>query len=300
MAIPALPQDPQSAGPVIRSQVNLVNLFVTVRDKNKRIATDLKKEDFKLQEDGQDQQIAFFSKEVTLPITMALLLDTSGSEQFMLGAIQDMGGQFMNRVLRKGDEALVMSFDTDVDLLSDFTDDRGQLDRAIRKTRINAPMSSGMAGPVPTSHVTGTAFYDAVYLACNEKLNTEAGRKAIVVVTDAQDEGSKVRVEEAIEAAQRTDTVIHILLVADSRFGGNTGVAKKMTEETGGRMIVANSEKHLAEAFDQISEELRSQYTLGYYPTNTTHDGKFRKIKVDMSNHDLKVLARKGYYAPKS
>jgi VWFA-related protein len=300
MALPALPQDPQSAGPVIRSQVNLVNLFVTVRDKNKRIATDLKKEDFKLQEDGQDQQIAFFSKEVTLPITMALLLDTSGSEQFMLGAIQDMGGQFMNRVLRKGDEALVMSFDTDVDLLSDFTDDRGQLDRAIRKTRINAPMSSGMAGPVPTSHVTGTAFYDAVYLACNEKLNTEAGRKAIVVVTDAQDEGSKVRVEEAIEAAQRTDTVIHILLVADSRFGGNTGVAKKMTEETGGRMIVANSEKHLAEAFDQISEELRSQYTLGYYPTNTTHDGKFRKIKVDMSNHDLKVLARKGYYAPKS
>jgi VWFA-related protein len=92
-----VPQDPQSQGPVIRSQVNLVNLFVTVRDKNKRIVTDLKKEDFKLQEDGQDQQIAFFSKEVTLPITLALLLDTSGSEQFMLGAIQDMGGRFMDR-----------------------------------------------------------------------------------------------------------------------------------------------------------------------------------------------------------
>jgi VWFA-related protein len=301
IALPALPQDPQSQAPVIRSQVNLVNLFVTVRDKNKRIATDLKKEDFKIQEDGQDQQIAFFSKEVTMPITLALLLDTSGSEQFMLGAIQDMGGQFMNRVLRKGDEALVMSFDTDVDLLSDFTDDRGQLDRAIRKTRINAPMSGGLnPGPVPTSHVTGTAFYDAVYLACNEKLNTEAGRKAIVVVTDAQDEGSKVRIEEAIEAAQRTDTVIHILLVADPHYGGNQGAARKMTDETGGRMIVANSEKHLAEAFDQISEELRSQYTLGYYPTNATHDGRFRKIKVEMGNHDLKVLARKGYYAPKS
>ena len=300
LAVPASPQDPQAQGPVIRSQVNLVNVFVTVRDKNKRIVTDLKKENFKLEEDGQDQQIAFFSKEVTMPITMALLLDTSGSEQFMLGAIQDMGGRFMDRVLRKGDEALVMSFDTDVDLLSDFTDDRGQLDRAIRKTRINTPMSGGLnPGPVPTSHVTGTAFYDAVYLACNEKLNTEAGRKAVVVVTDAQDEGSRVREEEAIEAAQRTDTVIHILLVADSRFGGNPGAAKKMTDETGGRMIVANSEKHLAEAFDQISEELRSQYTLGYYPSNTTHDGKFRKIKVDMDNHDLKVLARKGYYAPK-
>jgi VWFA-related protein len=293
LAIPALPQEPVTQGPAIRTQVNLVNLFVTVRDKNKRIATDLKKEDFKIAEDGQDQQIAFFSKEVTLPITLALLLDTSGSEQFMLGAIQDMGGRFLDRVIRKGDEALIMSFDTDVDLLSDFTDDR--------KARINTPSSGGMInpGPVPTSHVTGTALYDAIYLACNEKLTSEAGRKAIVLVTDAQDEGSKVRIEEAIEAAQRTDTVIHLLLVADSRFGGNSGVAHRLTEETGGRMIVANSEKHLAEAFDQISEELRSQYTLGYYPSNSTHDGKFRKIKVDMANHDLKVLARKGYYAPK-
>jgi VWFA-related protein len=301
-AVPASSQDTPSQAPVIRTQVNLVNLFVTVRDKNKRIVTELKQQDFKLAEDGQDQQIAFFSKEVTLPITLALLLDTSGSEQFMLGAIQDMGGRFLDRVLRKGDEALVMSFDTDVDLLSDFTDDRGQLDRAIRKTRINTPMSGGMVnpGPVPTSRVTGTALYDAIYLACNEKLTSEAGRKAIVIVTDAQDEGSRVRLEEAIEAAQRTDTVIHILLVADPHFGGNAGVAHKITEETGGRMISANSEKHLAEAFDQISEELRSQYTLGYYPTNTAHDGKFRKIKVDMANHDLKVLARKGYYAPKS
>jgi VWFA-related protein len=301
MAVPATAQDATQQAPVIRTQVNLVNLFVTVRDKNKRIVTDLKQEDFKIEEDGAPQQIAFFSKEVTLPITLALLLDTSGSEQFMLGAIQDMGGRFMDRVLRKGDEALVMSFDTDVDLLSDFTDDRGQLDRAIRKTRINTPMSGGMInpGPVPNSHVTGTALYDAIYLACNEKLNTEAGRKAIVIVSDAQDEGSKVRLEEAIEAAQRTDTVIHILLVADPHFGGNQGVARRISEETGGRMIVANNEKHLSEAFDQISEELRSQYTLGYYPTNTTHDGKFRKIKVDMSNHDLKVLARKGYYAPK-
>src|SRR6201998_63411 len=295
----AVPQAVQQE-PTIRSQVNLVNLFVTVRDKNKRIVTDLKQEDFKLSEDGQDQKIAFFSKEVTLPITLALLLDTSGSEQFMLGAIQQMGGRFLDRVLRKGDEALVMSFDTDVDLLADWTDDRGLLDRAIRKTRINAPMGGGMINPGPVGgNVTAPAFYDAVYLASNEKPPGEAGRKAIVVVTDAQDEGSKVRKEEAIEAAQRTDTVIHILLVADSRFGGNGGVARQITEETGGRLIVANNEKHLQEAFDQISEELRSQYPLGSYPTNTAHDGRFRKIKVDVSNHDDKVLARKGYYAPK-
>jgi VWFA-related protein len=300
----ALPQQPaQQQAPVIRTQVNLVNLFVTVRDKSKHIVTDLKQEDFKVLEDSQPQQIAFFSKEVTLPITLALLLDTSGSEQFMLPAIQDAGGRFIDRVLRKGDEALVMSFDSDVDLLSDFTDDRGQIDRAIRKARINVPSAGSIGnnpGPVGSRQITGTALYDAIYLACNEKLNTEAGRKAIVIVTDAQDEGSKVRLEEAIEAAQRTDTVVHILLVADPHFGGgNGGVAHKLTDETGGRTIFVNSEKHMAEAFDQISEELRSQYTLGYYPSNTAHDGKFRKIKVDMSNHDLKVLARKGYYAPK-
>ena len=299
----ALSQEPSQQPPVIRTQVSLVNLFVTVRDKSKRIVTDLKQEDFKVAEDNQAQQIAFFSKEVTLPITLAMLLDTSGSEQYMLSSIQDAGSRFMERVLRKGDEALVMSFDSDVDLLSDFTDDRGQINRAIHKARINTPSGGSIAsnpGPIGSRQITGTALYDAIYLACNEKLNTEAGRKAVLIVTDAQDEGSKVRLEEAVEAAQRTDTVVHILLVADPHFGGGNGsVAHKLTEETGGRTISVNSEKHLAEAFDQISEELRSQYTLGYYPTNSAHDGKFRKIKVEMNNHDLKVLARKGYYAPK-
>ncbi|HEY2459928.1 MAG TPA: VWA domain-containing protein [Candidatus Acidoferrum sp.] len=301
MAVPALPQEPPAQSGTIKSQVNLVNLFVTVRDKNKRIVGDLKKEDFKIFEDGQEQQIAFFSKEVNLPITLAVLLDTSGSEQDMLGAVQDAGGRFLDRVLRKGDEALVMSFDTDVDLLADFTDDRKLLDRGIRSARINAPMGGGIinTGPIPSSNTRGTALYDAIYLASTEKLSSEAGRKAIVIVTDAEDTGSKVRLEEAIEAAQRTDTVVHILLVADPRFGGNGGVAHKITDETGGRTISVRSEKNLEDAFNQISEELRSQYTLGYYPANTTHDGKFRKIKIDMSNHDLKILARKGYYAPK-
>ena len=302
LALPALPLERPEPAQVIKTQVNLVNLFVTVRDKNKRIVGDLKQEDFRVAEDNQDQKIAFFSKEVSLPITLALLLDTSGSEQFMLGAIQEAGSAFLKRVLRKGDEALVMSFDSDVDLLSDFTEDRAQLDRAVHRTRINIPSGGsigGNPGPIGSRQITGTALYDAIYLACSEKLNTEAGRKAIVIVTDAQDEGSKVKIEEAVEAAQRTDTVIHIILVADPHFGANTGVAKKLAEETGGRMLSASSDKKLMQAFDEISEELRSQYTLGYYPSNSTRDGKFRKIKVETANRDLKVLARKGYYAPK-
>lgn len=301
IALPALSQAPDAQGPIIKANVNLVNLFVTVRDKNKRIVTDLKQDDFKVAEDGQDQKIAFFSKEVTQPITLGLLMDTSGSEQYMLGAIQDGASSFLNRVMRKGDEAMIMSFDLDVDLLADFTDNRSELNRAIRKAQINTGGGGGggTPGTLPSGN-KGTNFYDALYLACNEKLSTEAGRKAVVVLTDAEDNGSKVRVEEAIEAAQRTDTVVHILLVYDPHYGANASIAKKITDETGGRMIVVNSEKHLQEAFDQISEELRSQYTLGYYPTNAARDGKFRKIKVDVSGKDLKVLARKGYYAPKN
>jgi VWFA-related protein len=307
IAMPALPQaQTQSQGqtpPVIKSEVTLVNLFATVRDKNKRIITDLKQDDFKILEDGHEEKVSFFSKEMNLPITLGLLLDTSGSEQNNLPAIQDAGSRFIHRVLRKGDEAMVMSFDSDVDLLSDLTDDRSQLDRAINKARINIPgggMIAGNPGPIGGQQITGTALYDAIYLACGDKLNGEAGRKALVIVTDAQDEGSKVRLEEAIEAAQRTDTVIHILLVVDPRYGGNASVGHKLADETGGRMISVRSQKNIEEAFDQISEELRSQYTLGYYPSNNSKDGKFRKIKVELNNNEFKVLARKGYYAPRS
>src|SRR5258708_15111793 len=228
--VPAVPQEP-SQGPTLRSTVNLVNLFATVRDKNKRIVGDMKQEDFKVFEDNQEQKIAFFSKEVTLPITLGLLIDTSGSEQNRLGAEQEAASRFMDRVMRKGDEAMVISFDTDVDLLADFTDDRAQVERAIQKARIGA-VNTGVVTPgtIPTSsNAAGTLFYDAVFLACNDKLVTEAGRKALVVITDADDQGSKLRVEQAIEAAQRTDTVIHILLVHDPGYGWQPDVARKRT-----------------------------------------------------------------------
>ena len=299
---PAQQSDQQN--PTIKSQVNLVNIFATVRDKKKQIIPTLKKEDFRIFENEQEQKVAFFSAETALPVTLGLLIDTSGSEQNRLPAEQEAATRFLNRVLRKGDEAMVISFDVDVDLLSDFTDDRAQLDRAIRSARINAPMvSMTNPGPLPpesrTRGLRGTAFYDAIWTACGEKLATEAGRKALVIITDADDQGSKVRVEEAIEAAERTNTVAHILLVHDPGFGWRPDIAHKIADSTGGRVIEVSSEKHLQEAFDQISEELRSEYTIGYYPTNSARDGTFRKIKVETMDKDLKVLARKGYYAPK-
>ncbi len=151
---------------------------------------------------------------------------------------------------------------------------------------------TGATGGTPP----GTVFYDAVYLACEDRLAQEAGRKALLILTDAQDNGSRVRVQDAIEAAQRTDTVVHVLLISDGF--GNEGVAKKLSDETGGRTIVVRNEKNLEQAFDEISEELRSQYTLGYYSTNTARDGSFRKLKVESTRKDVNVLSRSGYYAP--
>lgn len=282
----------------IRVQVNLVNLFATVRDKKtKQIISNLEQSDFKVSEDGADQKISFFSRESTLPITLGLLIDTSGSETNTLGAEQEAAVRFLSRVMRKGDLSMVVSFDTDSDLLADLTDDQSRLDRAINRARINAPSAQG---PLAQS-IPGTVFYDAVYAACHDRLAEEAGRKALVILTDAQDEGSTLKLQDAIEAAQRTDTVVHILLIADVRFGGgNESVAKKLTDETGGRTIVVRNEKKLEEAFDQISEELRSQYTIGYYSSNTAHDGGYRKIKVETTRKDLDVLTRRGYYAPKN
>jgi VWFA-related protein len=282
----------------IRVQVNLVNLFATVRDKKtKQIISSLEQNDFKIAEDGAEQKISFFSRESTLPITLGLLIDTSGSETNTLGAEQEAAVRFLSRILRKGDLAMVVSFDTDSDLLADLTDDQSRLDRAINRTRINAPSAQG---PLAQS-IPGTVFYDAVYAACHDRLAEEAGRKALVILTDAQDEGSTLKLQDAIEAAQRTDTVVHVLLVADPRFGGgNEGVARKLTDETGGRTIVVRNEKNLEQAFDQISEELRSQYTLGYYSSNTARDGGYRKIKVDTTRKELDVLSRRGYYAPKN
>ena len=282
----------------IRVQVNLVNLFATVRDKHKAIVTGLKQDDFQVFEDGHEQEITNFSAESDLPITLGILLDTSGSEYYMLSAEKEAASRFLGRVMRKGDLAMVMSFDTDVDLLADFTEDRSRLDRAINRAQINAPGSSAIIaqGPLPTSGSGGTNFYDAVYLASHDKLSQEAGRKAIVVLSDCEDTGSRLNLQDAIESSQRTDTVVHILLVAQD--GGDQNVAKKITDETGGRMIIVRNEKNLEQAFDQISEELRSQYTIGYTPSNKARDGGYRKIKLDMKNKEYSALTRRGYYAP--
>jgi VWFA-related protein len=295
-------QKPQS-DQTLKSQVTVVNVFATVRDRHHAIISDLTEKDFKVLEDGQEQKVSFFSREKNLPITLGILIDTSGSMDRILNAEQDAASRFLQRVMRKNDEAMVISFDLDVNLLADFTQDTAVLERAIRRTVINAPAAGigGTVGTIPTRG-GGTNLYDAVYLAAHDELASEAGRKAIILLSDAEDTGSRLRIQDAIEAAQRADTVIHVLLLRDfmATSGVGPGVASKMASETGGRVIDVHNEKSLEKAFDEIAEELSSQYVLGYYPTNEKRDGTFRKIQVEIVSHsDAKITARKGYYAPR-
>jgi VWFA-related protein len=295
-----VPQD-QGQGP-LKVQTNVVNVFATVRNKQHGIVTDLTKDDFKITEDGVDQKVEFFQKEVNMPITLGMLIDTSASMDRMIDAEHDAASRFLREVMRPKDETMVITFDFDVDLVADFTQDTSVLASAIRSTRVNSFGGGGgvTPGPIPQGNAGGTDLYDAVYLACHDQLATEAGRKGMIILTDAEDTGSKLKMQDAIEAAQRSDAVIHVLLISDrmATFGTGLGVAHRMAEDTGGRVIDVHHEKSLENAFDELSEELRSQYVLGYYPTNVKRDGVFRKIQVTVTRPDVKILARKGYYAP--
>lgn len=296
---PASKEIPQVGG-TTKINVNLVRLYVTVRDKHGAIVTGLQKEDFKVYEDGVEQKIAFFSKDMTDPLTLAMMVDTSGSQQHLLDAEKETADRFLRDILRKDDLAAVFSFDTTVNMLADFTDDPSVLQAAIQKAEINAPVALG-----PTNaNVPGTVLYDAIDQVCTEKLPAETGRKALIILTDAQDEGSTDSLRTAIYAAQEANAVIHVLLIAERMgyfmsgqmyMGGS--VAHEMAEQTGGRVISIRSGGDLDKAFNEISQELRSQYILAYYPSNTVANGGYRKIKVT-TNPGLKVLTREGYYAP--
>src|SRR6204780_4348931 len=295
-------QAPQGQQP-LQVQTTIVNVFATVRDKHHGIISDLAKDDFKVFEDGVEQKVAFFSKEVNMPITLGLLIDTSASMDRMIDAEQDAASRFLREVMRPKDEAMVITFDFDVDLLADFTRGTSVLPSAIRRARVNSVGGGGVVTPgtIPQGNNSGgTDLYDAISLACHDELPTEAGRKGVIILTDAEDTGSKLRMQDAIEAAQRSDAVIHVLLISDrmATFGTGPGVARRMADDTGGRVIDVHKEKTLEKAFDEISRGLRSQYVLGYYPTNVKRDGTFRKIQVTVARPDVKILARKGYYAP--
>jgi VWFA-related protein len=294
--------------PTFKANVNVVNLFFNVKDKHGALIPNLTKDDFQISEDGKPQTIKYFNANTDLPLTLGILIDTSGSQTRVLPMEQEIGAAFLAEVLQKKDLAFVINFDLDADLVQDFTNSPHDLRTALNKVKINAPPCGGApglgGGPLPSNCRGGTVLYDAVYLAAEEKLKNEVGRKAMVILTDGQDEGSKLKPRDAIEAAQKADTIVYVLLIADRGFYGGFGYGgdsamKKLAEETGGRVIVVgNNDKKLKEGFDQIAAEMRSQYNIGYTPINRALDGSFRKIEIKTKT-GYKVQSRAGYYAQK-
>jgi Ca-activated chloride channel homolog len=275
-------QEPQT----IRAEVALVNVIFTATDRNGRPVQGLKAGDFQVFEDKAPQKIEYFSpvgKSSDVPLTIALLIDTSGSVKNKLDYEKETAAEFFREILRPNrDLALIIQFDSDVNLVQDFTQSQNDLVKALQTLR---------AG-------NSTSLYDAVYLAAEEKLKGEIGRKVMVVITDGGDNSSKLRKNEAIEAAQKSDTVIYGIGVRseDSDFG----VLKKFAEDTGGAFFSPRAKfDEIQAAFKAIGQEIQGQYSLAYSSTNKNKDGSFRAIDLRCKVGGVRIRARKGYYAPK-
>lgn len=271
----------------IRAEVPLVNIIFSALERNSRPVPGLKMDDFLVFEDRKPQKIEYFSQLTEgsdIPLTIALLIDTSGSVRSKLDDEKETAAEFLRSILRKGkDEALIIQFDSEVRLVQDFTDD---IDRLVRA------MNGLEAG-------NSTSLYDAIYLAVEEKLKGEVGRKVIVAITDGDDTASKLKKEEAIDAAQRNDVLIYGIGVRSREFGANFGVLKKFAEETGGGFFSPQAKMaDIQAAFRAIGEELKGQYSLAYTPDNKTRDGTFRAVEIRCKLKGVRVRARRGYFAP--
>ncbi len=287
----------------LKVNVNLVNVYFSVRDKEGYI-TNLKKDDCSIFEDKALQKTKNFTQEKNLPLTIGMLLDTSGSQMNVLPLEQQAGAEFLRDVLTPKDEAFLMSFDINVDLLADYTNSPREIKRAMDKAVINT--GAGTGSVTGNSNPRGTLLYDAVYLAANDKLRQEAGRKILILLTDGGDQGSQETLKTATEAAQKANAIVYVILIADRGFYGGFGInladtgaadMERLAKDTGGRVInVGNNGKKLQDAFNQIQDELRTQYLASYTPINLKADGTFRNLNITCQPGQ-KVQARKGYYA---
>jgi VWFA-related protein len=291
-----------------RQNVNLVSLYFDVRDKKNLLIPHLTRDDCQVFEDKQPQKLKNFTAEVDQPLTLGILLDTSGSQQNVLPLEQSTGGEFLKRVLRQKDQAFLVTFDVDVNLLSDFTSNASALAHDLNQAQINVGTGGITTGPLPTGSPRGTLLYDAVVQVSHDKLAGETGRKAMILLTDGEDQGSRAKLRDAVEAAQKANSMVYVLLIADRSFYGGMysigysgdSVMHQLADQTGGRLIdVGNNGKKLEAAFQQIEDELRTQYVASYTPTNAKTDGTYRKVEIQCRQREeaLKVQSRKGYYA---
>jgi VWFA-related protein len=336
--------------------VKVVSVLATVRDKHGKIVSNLSKDDFTLEEDTHPVAIHYFAKETDLPLTLGLLVDTSMSQRRVLDQERAASKTFLDQVLREKDRAFLIHFDKEVELSQDLTSSRPKLEAAIESLKTPAPSqednspdsSGGSGGNWPGggrsgggggrrhgSHHAGTLLYDAVYLASNELMQKQQGRKALIVLSDGVDRGSKESLESAIESAQRADTIVYSVLFKDEEESGNRGgfgipgmggggmggggmgggrrgggqrppeqeerpdgkkILARISKETGGRLFEVSKKQPIEQIYSSIQEELRNQYSLGFTPEKSDTAG-YHKLLLKTKQKDATVQARDGYYA---
>jgi VWFA-related protein len=320
--------------PSISVDVKVVNVFATVRDKKGQIVSNLGRDDFVLDEDGHPQTITYFARESDLPLTLGLLVDTSLSQRRVLPEERTARYSWLDHMLREDkDKAFVIHFDREVELLQDLTASRQKLESALGLLEMAQPAQdpSDQRGGYPRrmGGGAGTALYDAVFLASDEVIKKQTGRKALIVLSDGVDRGSKETLEQAVASAQRADTVVYSILFADEQpyesrggFGGPGGgyggmgrrgggqrrfpqeerpdgkkILERISNETGGRLFEVSKKLPIDEIYNRIEEDLRSQFSLGYTPDRTDSAAAYHKIHLKTKQKDLTVQARDGYYS---
>jgi VWFA-related protein len=330
-AVPLMSQQ----GPSISVDVRMVTMFAAVRDKHAHLVNNLTKDDFALEQDGHPQGITYFTRDSDLPLTLGLLVDTSMSQRRLLDQERDASHVFLDHVLREDkDKAFVIHFDYEVELLQDLTSSRQKLEASL--DQLGAPQfsNSGSGDSSGGGHDRnghgggGTLLYDAVYLASNEIMKKLQGRKALIILSDGVDRGSKESLRDCIETAQRADTLVYSILFADKeQYGGNHGgygggghgggmggggghhrypeesrpdgkkILEQISRETGGRFFEVTKKEPIDQIYTAIDEELRNQYALGYTPDKADATPGYHKIRLITKQKDLVVQTREGYYA---
>jgi VWFA-related protein len=293
----------------IKVDVDLVSVLASVRDKHGAFINNLTKDDFQIFEDGKLQTVKYFSKETDLPLTIGMLVDVSASQQNLIEIEKNAASVFFSQVIKKKDQAFLISFGSESELLQDLTNSTKLLQRGLDGLKLNAGFSGLHPSTIPgADRPHGTVLFDAVFLAASDRMVHEVGRKVMVLITDGGDQGSKVSWQTATEGAQKTDSVIYSVYYVDPGFyyrggfsmggGGDKGVLKKMSDETGGHVYEVDRKHTLNNVFDELQQEMRSQYAISY-GTSNPKDGKYHKIDIKLKDKDLKIQARKGYYAIK-
>lgn len=306
---------PSDDDEVIKVDTDIVNVLFTAQDRNRRLLTNLKQEDIKLFEDGKPQEITTFSRQVDLPLSLAILIDVSASQERTLPEEKAAAISFLETVVRPAkDEVAVISFTGESTLEQGMTNNMARLRRSVEKVRFIPPsgyIGGGViAGTPPISGDNqaaqgSTAIWDAIWVTSDEILGPapERTRRAIILLTDGVNTYGKKKLDEAVQAALRSEAIIYSVGIGDNFYSGvDKGSLNKISERTGGRAYFPRDERELRDAFAQIQEEMRSQYLLAYEPTNQLRDGSYRKIEIQLTNSQLqkdkvKVMHRQGYFA---